>query len=181
MAEEIIKTDISQELNFWGARVFQRIIRNFSTLDINQNPGEKGDRFSGRLRRSIWWTVHNAAGGNQAMIDFFFLNYADFLQWGVGGGQKAWSVPPMHGMKAMQAPNSKRKAKPFLRSEIRHHLKWLQRRLAEQYAYNGAFYIVKGISDGMGDKSITERWVREHEKELAQGLQRVMYINPKAE
>ena len=45
----------------------------------------------------------------------------------------------------------------------------------------GAFYIVKGISDGMGDKSITERWVREHEKELAQGLQRVMYINPKAE
>lgn len=176
MAEETIKTDIGQELNFWGARVFQRIINNFQKLDINRTAKGKGPEYTGNLRRSIWWTVHNAAGGNQSMIHFFFLNYGNFVQWGVGNGQKSWKIPPMNEMKAIPSPNSRRKAKPIIRSEIRYHLRWLQKRLAELYAYNGAFYIVKGISDGMADKSITEKWVRENEKELAKGLARVMNI-----
>lgn len=176
MAERPIEVDISQELNFWGARVYQRIVQNFQTLDINTTEGGKGKGYTGDLRRKLWWTVHKAAAGNQAMITFFFMKYGDFLQWGVGNGQKSWKIPPMTGMKAIPAPKSKRKAKPFLRSEIRHHVRWLQKRLAEQYAYTGAFYIVKGIADGIGDKSITEKWVREHQKELAQGLGRVMGI-----
>lgn len=176
MAEEILKVDVSRELNYWGARVFQRIIRNFRKLGINTQKGQKGPEYTGDLRRSIWWTVHKAAGGNQAMIDFFFLNYGDFVQWGVGAGQKSWNVPPMGGMQAIKAPNSKRKAKPIIRSEIRYHLRWLQRRLAEEYAFNGAFYIIKGLADGMADRSITEKWIKENEKELAQGLSRVMGI-----
>lgn len=176
MAEELKGVDISQELNFWGARVYQRILKNFTTLDINHTKGGKGPEYTGGLRRSIWWTVYNASGGNQAMINFFFLKYGDYLQWGVGKGQKKWPVPAMSKMESLKAPNTKRKAKPFIRSEIRHHVGWLQKRLAEQYAYNGALYIIRGLTDNMGDKSITERWVKENEKELAKGLGRVMDI-----
>lgn len=174
MAEELKGVDISQELNYWGARVYQRILKNFETLKINRQPK---DGYTGNLRRSIWWTVFNAAGGNQAMIQFFFLKYGDFVQWGVGNGQKRWPVPRMTKMEALQSPDSRRKAKPFIRSEVRHHVTWLQKRLAEQYAYNGALYIVKSLADGAGDRSITEKWVRENEKELAKGLTRVMGLD----
>lgn len=170
MAEELKGVDISQELNYWGARVYQWILKNFATLNINQKPK---DGYTGGLRRSIWWTVYQAAAGNQAMIEFFFLKYGDYLQWGVGNGQKKWPVPRMTKMESLSAPESKRKAKPFLRSEVRYHVGWLQRRLAEQYAYNGALYIVRGLTYNM-DKSVTERWVRENESALSQGLARVM-------
>lgn len=172
MAEELKGVDISQELNYWGARVYQRILSNFTKLRINQTPK---DGYTGGLRRSIWWTVFNAAGGNQAMIEFFFFKYGDYLQWGVGSGQKKWPVPRMTKMEPLQAPDSKRKAKPFLRSEIRHHVGWLQKRLAEQYAYNGALYLVRGLTYDM-DKTVTERWIKENEKQLSQGLAKVMGI-----
>lgn len=166
MPSKDFEVKLSDELNFWAARVFDKIKKNFVALDINRTPEGKGPEYTGDLYRTMWWTVYNAAGGSNAMITFFYLRYGDFVQWGVGTGVKIWEVPSMTDMVPIKHPDSNRKSKPYFRSEIRRQAKWLLKRLAEQYVYGGNFYIVKGLADSVGDTSITENWIRQNETEL---------------
>lgn len=181
MATKDFELRLSDELNFWAVRVFMRIKKKFRDMDINRSRNLK-DGYTGDLYRTLHWEVHNAAGGSPALIKFFYLKYGDFLQWGVGrqfgdprwpDGQKKWDVAPLDGPDAGSISNPehpKYKAKPFLRREVTHHAKWLLKRLAEKYAYFGNLYIVRGLSEGMGDPSIMERWIEEHRDELTRGF-----------
>lgn len=166
MPSKDFEVKLSDELNFWAARVFDKIKQNFLALDINRTPGGKGPEYTGDLFRTLWWTVYNAAGGDKAMITFFYLKYGDFVQWGVGTGVKKWDVPKMTDMVPIKHPSSRRKSKPFLRSEVTRQAKWLLKRLAEQYVYGGNLYIVKGLAEGIGDTSITQRWIDQNKDEL---------------
>lgn len=179
--------NISDELNFWGARVFERIMKKFVDMDINRYPNPK-EGYTGDLYRKLHWEVHSAAGGSKALVQFFYLKYGDYLQWGVGrqfgdprwpDGQKKWDVPKAGGRNAGSIPHPqhpKYKSKPFMRREVTHHTKWLIKRLAEQYVYFGDLHIIKGLSEGMGDPSITERWIRENRYQLSEGLLNLMNI-----
>ena len=92
MATKDFEANLTQELNLWAVRVFTRIRRKFIDYFINRHPDEEHG-YTGDLYRKMWWTVHEAAGGNKAMITFFYLKYGDFVQWGVGGKVKKWPVP----------------------------------------------------------------------------------------
>lgn len=181
MPTKDFEINLSQELNLWGARVFQRIKEKFVDFQINRSVNkEKG--LTGDLYRRMWWTVYNAAGGNKAFITFFYMKYGDFVQWGVGRkygdprwpeGQKLWDIPPLSGRKVSPIPQTdgyKYAAKPYLRREIRYHVKWLRKRLAEQYAYFAEFYMVKGIAEGIGDPAATTKWIEENKNELTNGF-----------
>lgn len=170
--------NLPEELNYWGARVTKRILSNFDRLDINKTPGGKGKEYTGDLYRNVWWTVYNSAGGNEALIEFYFLHYAGYVQTGTGKGAPRVDLPQMTSMKPVERPDGHpRKAKPFLRSEIRLHLRWLANRLFQQYRFGGTLYIVKGIADAVGDQSITRKWIADHKDELSEGL--VDYANGK--
>lgn len=171
--------NLSDELNFWAARVFERVRKKFVDMNINTSADTEG--YTGDLYRTMHWEVHNAAAGNPALIKFFYLKYGDYVQWGVGRkygdprwpkGQKSWKIPRIDGKDAKGATHPKYNytAKPFLRREVVYHSKWLIKRLAEQYAYWGNFYMVKGLSDGMEDPSITEKWIKEHQDALSKGI-----------
>ena len=169
MAIEDFEVKLAEELNHWGARVTKRILSNFDRLDINKTAGGKGKGYTGDLYRSIWWTVHNASGGNQALIEFYFMSYAPYVQTGTGRGAPRTKLPPMTRMESIDRPDgSKRKAKPFLMSELRYHLRWLADRLFQQYQYGGSLYVVKGLADGLGDQSITRKWIAEHKDKFGQ-------------
>lgn len=159
---------LPDELNFWAARVAEKVRKNFFTLSINRKPGQKGRRYTGDLYRSVYWTVHSAAGGNQAYVDFFYLKYGQFVEWGVGGHVKYTPLPEMQAMKPINREGTTRKAKPFMRSELRFHIRWLRERLFDQYNFAGTFYLLKAFADALGDQSITDQWISEHRAELDQ-------------
>lgn len=161
--------NLKEELTIWAIRVFDRVKKNFITFNINRMKGEKGPGFTGNLYRTIHWTVHNAAGGNQAMVDFFYMKYGDFVQWGVGWDQKSWDIPQTNEMGPITAPNGRRKAKQFLRREVKYHARWLLKRLLEEYGYRGNLYVIRGMSEGMGDPKIMEQWIEENKDALTRG------------
>lgn len=169
MATKDFEINLPQELNLWAVRVFKRIRERFINFYISR--GEQGE-YTGDLYRKMWWTVHNAAGGNQALIQFFYLKYGDFVQWGVGGKVKKWNVPPLAGKdpRPIKHPQYNRKAKPFFRREVKYHANWLLKRLTEKYAYFGNLYLVRGLADGVGDRRITEKWIEENKDMLTKGV-----------
>lgn len=178
MPTKDFEMNLSQELNLWAVRVFTRIRRKFLDFDINMTADGKGPRYTGDLYRRMHWEVHNASGGNPALIQFFYMKYGDFVQWGVGGKVTKWDVPQLSGKDAgpIKHPVFDRKAKPYLRREVRYHSRWLLKRLAEQYAYFGNLYIVRGLSEGMGDPSIMNKWIDENRDMLKKGFLDMMGI-----
>lgn len=174
MATKDFEANLTQELNLWAVRVFTRIRRKFIDYFINRHPDEEHG-YTGDLYRKMWWTVHEAAGGNKAMITFFYLKYGDFVQWGVGGKVKKWPVPPVSGDDGpAKHPKYNRYAKPFFRREVKYHADWLLKRFTEKYAYMGNLYLIRGLSEGIGDKSITEKWIAENKDMLTKGVKDMM-------
>lgn len=156
---------------------------------INRSADRKNG-YTGDLYRRMWWDVHNAAGGNKAMISFFYMKYGDFVQWGVGSrfddprrqltppqGQKLWNVPPVRSKdkSPIEYPEPYNKAnghryasKPFLRREIMYHLSWLTKRLAEQYGYFGAYWLERSLTQSPTGVERTRQWLEQHMWELPQ-------------
>lgn len=165
------EVNLPQELNLWAVRVFERIKKRFPQLGINMHPDEKRG-LTGNLYRTMYWKVYNAAGGNQALITFFYLKYGDFVQWGVGRGQKKWPIPATGGnnIPPIKAPNSNRYAKLYLRREVRYHASWLGKRLLEEYGFEGNLFVVRGLAEGMGDPSITQKWIEDNKDMLTKGF-----------
>lgn len=179
MASKDFESQLEKELNFWAIRVFKRVQDNFIDYQINM-VAKKKEGFTGDLYRRMWWTVYNAAGGNKAMISFFYMKYGDFVQWGVGRkygdprwpeGQKLWPVPAASGKGKAPIPQVegfKYAAKPFLRREVMYHLRWLAKRLAEQYGYFGAYWLERSITAQPMSVDKTRSWLKEHMWELPQ-------------
>ena len=91
--------NLEKELEYWAARVANKIKKNFYALGINTQPDSEG-YFTGNLLRSIYWKVHSAAGGNQAAIEFFYLRYGKFVELAVGYGLKHTHLPQMTKMES---------------------------------------------------------------------------------
>ena len=185
MPSKDFELNLDQELNLWGARVFKRIQQKFMDMKINRTPDKKNG-YTGDLYRRLGWEVYNAAGGNKAMIKFFYMKYGDFVQWGVGSkfgdprrvapnyeGQKKWPIQATGGnnIPPLQEPGGHNYyAKLFLRREVRYHTKWLIKRLAEEYGYFGNFYLVRSIAEGFGDKTAMNKWIEENKYDLGRGF-----------
>ena len=96
-----------------------------------------------------------------------------FVNGDTGKSKKKWDIPPVGGkdIVPIQSPeSSKHFAKPLMRREVKYHARWLFKRLAEQYSYYGNLYIVKGLSEGVGDPSILKKWVAENKDMLSKGI-----------
>lgn len=171
MAINNFEINLPQELNLWAARVFKTVKQKFIDFEINMSE-DKNRGLTGNLYRRMYWEVHNAAGGNPALIEFFYMKYGDYVQWGVGAGVPKWDVPQLNGrnVQPIKHPTADRKAKPYLRREVRYHAKWLLKRLAEHYAFMGNFYMVRGLSQGMGDPSVMNKWIEENKHLLTKGF-----------
>lgn len=179
MATKDFESKLEEELNLWAVRVFKRIRKNFVDYQINMVANKK-EGYTGDLFRRMWWTVHTAAGGNKAMISFFYLKYGDFVQWGVGrkfgdprwpNGQKLWDIPMAKSAERSpikQTEGFNYAAKPFLRREVRYHMDWLGKRLAEEYGYFGAFWLERSLTEAPMSSSKTKTWLKEHMWELPQ-------------
>lgn len=140
--------------HYFAKDTTERILGNFDRINISSPHNKKGRKSSGNLYRSIFWRVFNAAGGDSAMITFYFQNYAAFVETGTGNGVRYSALPQLTKLEALSRPGTKRKAKPFLLSEIRFHARLTLDRLAERYAYTGGLYIIRGMSDDKGYLSI---------------------------
>lgn len=190
-----MKFDISHEMNMWAANVFAKIHKNFADYQINTSLNKK-DGYTGDLYRRMWWKVYNSAGGKKSLIQFFYMKYGDYVQWGVGSrfddprrqrtsepyGQKWWEVPPVKskGKAAIGYPGTyndkgnRYYSKPYLRREVRYQMRYLIRDLAIRYAFFGDYFIVKGIADGLGDTSATTRWIEQNKPELTNDFLQMM-------
>ena len=179
MASKEFESKLEEELNLWGARVFDRIRRNFADYHINRVANRK-EGYTGDLYRRMWWTVHNAAGGNKAMISFFYMKYGDYVQWGVGRkfgdprwpqGQKLWDIPAVKSAEKSPIPQVdgfNYASKPFHRREIMYHLDWLKKRLAEQYGYFGSYWLERSLTEQPMSPENTRKWLKEHMWEFPQ-------------
>lgn len=187
MPTKDFEANLPQELNMWAANVFAKIKKNFRDYEINTTLNKK-EGYTGDLYRRMWWTVHNAAGGKKSLIQFFYMKYGDYVHWGVGSrfddprrqlnppqGQKLWDVPPVRNKGKQPIPykepyntsNGHRYAsKPYLRREVRYQMRTLIRDLAVRYAFFADFYTVRGIADGIGDPSITTKWIQQNKMHL---------------
>lgn len=128
----------------------ERIIRNIIRLGIGDTE---------RLRRSINAIVYTQANGREAVARFFYMNYAYFTEWAVGKyrgvDDKGVTIDMIGKLPEIEASNfgafptkfAKHRAKPYLKSEIRVHLKWAMRRLAAECANTATAYWVHGLAE----------------------------------
>lgn len=149
MAEELDFGDagVNKLLHYFAKDTTERILGNFDRLDISSPSNKKGRKSSGTLYRSIFWRVFNAAGGDSAVITFYFQHYAAFVETGTGNGVRYSALPKLTKLESLSRPGTRRKAKPFILSEIRLHARMMLDRLARRYAYTGGMYIVRSLSD----------------------------------
>lgn len=128
----------------------ERILKNIIRLDIGDTE---------QLRRSIMGTVHTQANGKEAFVRFYYMNYAYFTEWAVGKYRgvdeegvtlnKIGLLPSISGSNFGPIPTKypKHRSKPFLKSEIRLHLRGTLRRLAAECANISTAYWVHGLGE----------------------------------
>ena len=145
--------------------IMKRIDANMRRLGVSPYGEYKG---SGNLKRSVHWTVYNATGGDEAVIQFYMQNITSFVELAVQGMRdrrtgryvKGWRVANGGLPPAMTSSNFgpinvsrtstsggvlKRKAKPFLTGEMRVHGRMLFDRLVKDYGYIGNMLLVSSM------------------------------------
>lgn len=145
--------------------IMKRIDKNMRRLGVSPYGDYKG---TGNLKRSVHWTVYNATGGDEAVIQFYMQNVSSFVELAVQGMRdhrtgkyvKGWSVAngglppamtgqnygPIHvGRTSASGGVLKRKAKPFLSGELRVHGRMLFDRLIKDYGYIGNMLLVSSV------------------------------------
>lgn len=70
-----ITDEVKTFLHYFAQDTTARLLHNVAKLDL---------RDSGALRASIQATVYNNAGGNDALVRFYYLNYGRYLQHALG-------------------------------------------------------------------------------------------------
>lgn len=138
-------------------------------------PSGKHGRIPGTMRRSIYWAIYNATGGDEYKIKFWMEAVANYVELAVQGAGNAtvgadgrlkastsggWRVRNGGLPKAINRKNYsgievnrvnsrgatlKRKAKPFIGGELRVHGRMLFERLVRDYAYVGNVLMASAI------------------------------------
>lgn len=157
----------------------ERIMMNIARLGIGECKGA-----TGALRKSIHSVVYNNARGDEAMIRFYYLNYAAFVEtatgkyYGVDRKGKKYAdvspIPPIGGSGYEPIPTKapRHRAKPFITGEIRLHARATQLRLAKACAYTAQWFLSRGFCDSVDDETNrlrNSRMLQELKNELKLG------------
>ena len=143
----LMNKKVQQRIHYFALETTEQILQNMQDLEISPY----GKKFSGDLERSIHADIHNNANGDEALIQFYYMNYAQYVEMAVGKGMKYMTIPQLTTGKPLRPiprPDGKpRMAKPFMMSEIRLHARMLMDRLARQYAYTGSVVIMQSVAN----------------------------------
>lgn len=153
---------VSRLLYYFMEDTLKKINKNMVELEIGiHNPKL---RKTGGLEKSIHATIVRNAGGREAVVTFFYRNYARFVETATQDGQSYVNLPEMTGVTPVVRPDGKtRMAKPFLHSEIRRKVERTLNRLGKIYTYRGAAAFWYELDDP-NDKTLHPR----NEKSLAE-------------
>lgn len=137
---------IRKILYYFMLDTHNKLMANMSEMSISPHNPNATWPDQGVMERSIHETIVNNSGGNSALVRFFYVNYAKFVEIGVQKDMPYVALPPMQGIEPVERPDGKpRKAKPFLHSEIRRRVERTITRIGKVYIYAGAasmFYAV---------------------------------------
>ena len=163
---DALDKDVRQNLIWFCENTIDRILYNFKQLHIspyNPNLRNSGD---GELMRSIHWTVSNSAGGNKALVSFFYLNYGRYVELATGyelSTHITWNnpgkLPSMQGMESIpRGDDFDRPSKPVISSEIRLQARRLLEKLAKRFAYLGGASIIYNVLDPEKSEAVIQDW-----------------------
>ena len=71
----VVNEEMLKLLHYFASNTTDRIFEHIKRLEIHE---------TGQLKASIRATVQNMAGGNSALVSFYFLNYGVFVEQAVG-------------------------------------------------------------------------------------------------
>lgn len=164
----VVDKDTMRLLHYFAQNTTDRIFAHISRLRIHD---------TGALESSIRATVWNMAGGNSALVRFYFLSYAPYVEQAVGKyygidadlgpdtGVKSANISApqikspsytsmygqMNGIPQRTATGRDRgevhRPRPFLMSEIRYQLRSIQWRLLRELGYTASAHIIHDICD----------------------------------
>lgn len=139
---------VEKILYYFMIDTLDKINKNIAELAIGRHNPNAHWEGVGDLEDSIRATINNNAGGNKALVTFFYQNYGRFVEIAVQREMPYVELPEMPGMVPVARPDGKpRKAKPFLHSEIRHRINQTLTRLGKMYAYAGAASFFQAVDD----------------------------------
>lgn len=158
------RKSVQKVLYYFMQDTLDRVMENIMTMKIGtHNPKATWD--TGDLERSIKATVTMNAGGDEALVNFFYLHYGNFVQAAVQGNTP-WTyplpktdIPAMTSRDIVPRPDAEaikkkynlsgetRPAKPFLRSQALREAKRAHRRIGDIYIFAGYLAILRGVDD----------------------------------
>lgn len=141
---------VQERIHYFAVDTTEKILRNMKVMQVS--PKRSDRNYTGSLERSIHWTIVSNAGGDMALVEFYYLFYGRYVEMAASGWlTKGWGhvgkgdVPEMTSKSGVWVTTNDRvrpwKAKPFINSEIKREAKKLGRRLAAQFAYAGGMQI----------------------------------------
>ena len=156
-------------INYFAKDTIDKIFEHIERLDV---------RDTGALRNSIRAVVHANAGGNDALVQFFYIHYAPYVEnalgryWGVdsdipdrkGVGIHNIDVPPIQQVnygpmtatfkglpKAHSAlRTATHRPRPFFNSEIRRQIERISYRLMRELGNNIEIHMLDLIGETLG-------------------------------
>ena len=156
-------------LRFFVTNTIDGIFRHIERLKIKN---------TGALKDSIKATIHTNAGGNEALVRFFYLNYGDCVEQAVGKyygvdvdlgegtGVKSRNIqapeitgvgygamtPSFSGIPETPARVRTHRPRPFLRSEIRHQVDYISQKLMREAGMLIDIRVAGLIGDTVGEE-----------------------------
>ncbi len=169
MAQKGIDQALEQghlDLEYWAEHVMQRIKLNFRYQRVWPFgwPGpyrgyantKAAERSTGSAYKNIYTKVYAAAGGDTNRIEFFFNEYLQYVDMGVGRGQDLSELKARGKYKDAKKPLTlharwngmgDRQARPALMKELRHQLRRLQSILWAYYATQSQIVMLSVLDD----------------------------------
>lgn len=117
-------------------------LRNLDRLNVRNH--------SGMLRRAIYWKVWGAANGDVKFFTLMYQRYAKFVELALGKNHELVQIAQIGGPQwgpISRPDRKKRKAKPFITSEMRMQIRKFENMLVAQFAFRGTAYILWGLQD----------------------------------
>lgn len=134
------RKSVQKIIYYFAEDTLKRCLENMQIQKIgryNPNAHWKG---VGDLERSIDAIVTKNAGGNNALVTFFYLHYLSYVEIAVQRNLKVDpNLPAMTSKEPVErSDGAKRKAKSFLHSQIRRQAMHTLTVLGKYYIYAGA-------------------------------------------
>lgn len=157
---------VKERLHWFAVDTTEKILKNMQEMAVypfRDVPDQYADKYTGRLERSIHWTIVNNAGGDSSLVEFYYMCYGRFLELSASGwllrkhgSITAGMVPEMTNKRGVQVGSRPWRAKPFINSEIRRGAQKLVRRMAKKFAYEGGMHIFHAVVTADGQRGADE-------------------------